>query len=87
MSTYYQIFGGKINVLSSDPSNPVEGQMWYNTTSEVLKYRVGLIPAAWSSGGTMGTARYNLGRCRYTNSRIRIWWSCYWWCFELNRRI
>jgi hypothetical protein len=49
MSTYSQIFGSKVNVLSSDPSNPIEGQMWYNTTTEVLKYRVGLTPAAWAT--------------------------------------
>ena len=60
MSTYYQIFGGKVNVVSADPSNPIEGQMWYNTTTEVLKYRVGLIPAAWSSGGNLGSPRNTL---------------------------
>ena len=56
MSTYYQIFGGKVNVVSADPSNPIEGQMWYNTTTELLKYR-GFAPAAWASGGNMATAR------------------------------
>ena len=25
--------------LASDPSSPTEGQIWYNTTSHVLKYR------------------------------------------------
>ena len=57
MSTYYQIFGGKVNVVSADPSNPIEGQMWYNTTTELLKYRA-IAPAAWTTGGNLGTARY-----------------------------
>ena len=60
MSTYYQIFGGKINVVTSDPSNPIEGQVWYNTTSEVLKYRAATT-SAWAAGGNLGTARDNLG--------------------------
>ena len=62
MSTYYQIFGGKVNVVSADPSNPIEGQIWYNTTSEVLKYR-GVTAAAWATGGNMATARNQLAGC------------------------
>ena len=61
MSTYYQIFGGKVNVLSSDPSNPVEGQIWYNTTLEVLKYEAATTAGVWATGGNLGTARYRLG--------------------------
>jgi len=56
MSTYYQIFGGKINVVTSDPSNPIEGQVFYNTTSEVLKYS-SIQDGAWASGGNLSTAR------------------------------
>jgi len=37
MSTYTGIQGGSIQVLSADPANPVDGQMWYNTTSGTLK--------------------------------------------------
>jgi len=61
MSTYYQIFGGKINVISSDPTDPIEGQVFYNTTSEVLKYRAATAAGAWTSGGNMGTGRYFMG--------------------------
>jgi len=57
MSTYYQIFGGKINVVSSDPSNPIEGQVWFNTTSETLKYRSINLLGTWSSGGNLATSR------------------------------
>ena len=56
MSTYYQIFGGKVNVVSADPSNPIEGQIWYNTTTEILKYR-GVTSDAWATGGNLATAR------------------------------
>jgi hypothetical protein len=37
MATYKEIKGTQIEVLESDPSNPVEGQVWYNSTSNVLK--------------------------------------------------
>ena len=37
MTTYKEIKGTQIEVLESDPSNPVEGQVWYNSTSNVLK--------------------------------------------------
>jgi len=37
MATYKEIKGTQIEVLASDPPNPVEGQFWYNSTSNVLK--------------------------------------------------
>ena len=37
MADYIDIRGTAIEVLSSDPTNPVEGQIWYNTTSNTLK--------------------------------------------------
>jgi len=37
MATYTTLNGTTVLVLASDPSNPVEGQIWYNTTSETLK--------------------------------------------------
>lgn len=38
MATYKGIKGVKIQYLSADPSNPVVGQIWYNTTTRLLKY-------------------------------------------------
>ena len=37
MATYTSIQGSAVQVLASDPANPVDGQMWYNTTSGTLK--------------------------------------------------
>jgi len=51
MATYRSIVGLKIKKRSSDPSNPVLGEMWYNTTSGTLKVR-GFGSATWSSGNT-----------------------------------
>ena len=37
MTTYKEIKGTQIEVVSSDPSNPVEGQVWYNSTDQAVK--------------------------------------------------
>ena len=37
MATYSTDKGFTIQVLSADPSNPVEGQVWFNTSSGTLK--------------------------------------------------
>ncbi len=57
MSTYKSIFGQKIKRVSSNPSNPIEGEMWYNTATGSLKVQE-LVAASFSSGGSMGNARY-----------------------------
>lgn len=58
MADYKNILGQNIEVRSSDPANPILGQIWYNTTSSQLKgYANVTIAAAWSSGGNMNTAR------------------------------
>ena len=63
MSTYSQIFGGKVNVVASDPSNPINGQVWYNSTSKVVKFREVLQTGVWATGGNMTTARQGLAGC------------------------
>jgi hypothetical protein len=37
MAAYTGIQGQNILIVSSDPSNPTEGQIWYNSTSNLLK--------------------------------------------------
>ena len=52
MATYKEIKGTNIEVVSSDPSNPVEGQVWYNSTSNVLKGQAATTVGSWSTGGS-----------------------------------
>src|SRR5210317_1486513 len=59
MSTYKEIHGTDIEVLSSDPANPVEGQVWYNSTSNTVK-AVFNNPGSWATGGDLNTARTKL---------------------------
>ena len=57
MATYYDIFGQKVQYLSSDPSNVVEGQVWYNETDNVAKYEIPNVLTSWRTGGSLNTAR------------------------------
>jgi hypothetical protein len=57
MTTYKGIQGFTIQNLSADPSNPIEGQVWYNSTSNVWKVEELTTAGAWATGNSMGTAR------------------------------
>ena len=39
MADYFDIFGFKVQYLSSDPSDLTKGQVWYNSTTNVSKVR------------------------------------------------
>ena len=52
MATYKEIKGTQIEAVASDPSNPVEGQVWYNTTSNVLKGQAATAVGSWATGGS-----------------------------------
>ena len=53
MATYKEIRGTQIEAVASDPSNPVEGQVWYNTTTDKIKARQQFVGNAWSTGGNI----------------------------------
>jgi hypothetical protein len=57
MATYKGIQGFTIQNLSADPSNPIEGQVWYNSTSSVWKVEEATTAGAWASGNNLNTAR------------------------------
>jgi hypothetical protein len=56
MVAYTGIQGQNILIVSSDPSNPTEGQIWYNSTTNLLK-GYAFVAAAWATGGNLNTAR------------------------------
>ena len=60
MATYKGIKGFSIQNLSADPSNPIEGEMWYNSTSSVWKVEEATTAGAWATGNNMNTARGTL---------------------------
>jgi hypothetical protein len=68
MTTYKGIQGFTIQNLSADPSNPIEGQVWYNSTSNVWKVEEATTAGAWATGNNMNTARSSFSRKYwYTN--------------------
>jgi hypothetical protein len=61
MTLYKGIQGFSVQNLSADPTDPNEGQVWYNSTSNVWKVEEATTVGAWATGGSMGTARAYLG--------------------------
>ena len=55
MATFKNINGFQIQYLASDPTNPIEGQVWFNSTSKSLKGHGILGTATWSSGNNMSS--------------------------------
>jgi len=58
MANYKDIHGTQIETVSSDPDNPVNGQVWYNSAEQKLKGLKSNPAGTWSSGGNMNTARW-----------------------------
>ena len=57
MSTYKEIRGLKVRDYTTNPDNPIEGQLWYNTTDNVAKYRIPNLLTSWRTDLSMNTAR------------------------------
>ena len=58
MATYIDIHGNNIPIVSSDPSNPIYGEMWYNTATNALKGRI-YASSAFSTANVLPTAHAN----------------------------
>ena len=60
MTTYKEIFGKPVKLVSSDLSgDATTGEIWYNSTTG--KFKSLLATGAWSSGGNLTTARQAVG--------------------------
>jgi hypothetical protein len=60
MTTFKEIRGTTVESVSSDPTNPEVGQIWYNNTIGVLKgYKY--VSGTWASGGNMTDAFFGRG--------------------------
>ena len=59
MTTFKEIRGTDILALSSDPSNPEGGQIWYNSSSGTLKGSQ--YSAVWSSSGAVPVGKSTTG--------------------------
>jgi len=72
MTTYYGLYGQKVQYLASDPTDVQIGQVWYNSTSAVLKVRQEVATNAWASGGTLNTGRQSLGSAGTQTAAIAV---------------
>jgi hypothetical protein len=71
MANYTGIQGQNILIVDTDPANPVEGQIWYNSTSNLLKgYQ--FTPDVWVSGGNMGSSRYGTSAAGTATATLAI---------------
>ena len=61
MANYKDIHGSNIETVTSDPDNPVNGQVWYNSTDQALKGNAQTTAGSWSSAPSLNTARYGAG--------------------------
>ena len=57
MTTYKDIRGTHIKTVTTDPPAPVNGQMWYNSTSQVMKGFVSNPAGSWATTGSLNQAR------------------------------
>ena len=58
MAEYKGIHGTKIQNYTADPDNAITGQVWYNETSQTMKFQYPTTIASWSTGTSINTARY-----------------------------
>ncbi len=59
MATYRSIVGHKIKKVSSDPAEPLTGQMWYNSTTGTLR-ALGILES-YTSSAPLTTKREGAG--------------------------
>jgi hypothetical protein len=57
MANYININGNNIPIRASDPTNPIQGEVWYNTTTNALKGQGGTATDTIATGGNLNTAR------------------------------
>ena len=57
MADYKSIHGTTIKSYTTDPDNPIEGQVWYDKTNEVLQYQIPNFVSAWATSTAVNTGR------------------------------
>ena len=67
MAEYKGIHGTKVQNYTSDPTNPIIGQVWYNETSQTMKVQSVTTTGAWATGGNLNDGR-NAGGSAGTQS-------------------
>tara|TARA_R110002012_G_scaffold84339_1_gene211181 strand:+ start:738 stop:1742 length:1005 start_codon:yes stop_codon:yes gene_type:complete len=58
MTNYKDIHGFQIETVTSNPDNPVNGQVWYNSTDQKLRGFTSNSTGSWATGGAMNTTSF-----------------------------
>jgi hypothetical protein len=74
MTLYKGIQGFSVQNLSADPTDPNEGQLWYNSTSNVWKVTSATTAGAWATGNNLNTARFSLAGAGTQTATFSFWW-------------
>ena len=61
MAEYKGIHGTKIQNYTTDPDNPITGQVWYNETSQTMKFQYPTTIAAWATSSSLNAAKAYIG--------------------------
>ena len=61
MTTYKEIRGTHIKTVTTDPPAPVNGQMWYNSTTQVMKGLTANPVGSWATSTSVNTATGQMG--------------------------
>jgi len=61
MTTYKNIRGTHITTVTTDPPSPVNGQMWYNSTTKIMKGFKSNPAGGWATATSMNTGRWGGG--------------------------
>jgi len=72
MTAYTGIQGQNILIVSSDPANPTEGQIWYNTTSNTLKAYLNTGTGVWTSAANLPYSAGDMGGAGITSAALAI---------------
>ena len=70
MAEYKGIHGTKIRNYTTNPDNPITGEVWYNETDQVLKFQYPTTEKAWATGGDLNQARNNLAGAGTTTAAL-----------------
>ena len=62
MAEYKEVHGTKIRNYTTNPDNPITGEVWYNETDQVLKFQYPNVTTAgsWATTGSLNQARNQL---------------------------
>ncbi len=72
MATYKEIKGTQIEVLATDPTYPLEGQVWYNSTDNVVKGQATTTTGSWASSPSVNTGKDQTSGAGTTTAALNL---------------